>query len=1675
MKKTFSRIMVLFLLFQTFSPALSVAAAEINANQTELTLLDLKERESSDSATIQLKDKTFFAELMFSISKEKEEAEEIVLAVSDNLLLTKPSENQVTSTNGENIGTYKVDGKKIILSLKEGLQSGEHSLYLEGNYEGTIDKEEIISLTSGTQVFKKSVLLKEEISTESIETVLNTPKVDTSKIEENKQETVKVSSDQETIDEIKKEGSSNNDAAEEKEDATEAVVVEQPEIQEQAETEMEELKEESPNVSEQSDVLVESVQPFAIISNFEFDTIDNKTTYLSGELIRFGVKANLTGQSNELERTSLEIKIPKNYVSKESINASDIVNQVSKKIETIGDYHVITYVLNPTNLGLSFNIPINFKTLNGETPSGYQLVLIANLYDKELKPLIAEIAKNFSVEKIPFTKTNVQVYQARFATWASEPYFSIPTGYEDINNKGFSSENHDELTEILLAPNIEPFSPEYLNETGKRLYSKFVLEHTIPKESVFIQELNPGWIYNSTTRVARYEYVPEKPLKNFDGYTFNTFTKRELHLKLKFPGIKSGTRVTDGFKIYAYPDNKEAYETVTVLEDTIQFYVEAEKRPDPVVDFTGYKYLHNSGRYIWDEEFSKKINHDWSILVRNKENKEFFPDRKLENIVVTDKDLDENLKFINVSVDLDFQSSGDTVFTGADILVTHDDGSTEVIPVEQSQRDKKFPLKENAKSFVVTFRKGSYLKAGGGFSVDVVTAFRNPSNPILDKSEERRELHNSSVVSANYEDTATRQQEYKSGLSLFKLQRKLKFEKKILNKKDIYQINDEITYSMKASHDDVQKGEIVNTNKILDLLPAGVEYVEGSTTTTSHFPNNYNPEYRPFSADTTEYDNSDPEIIENYQETGKTALIWKIANYQKLDFDRTSTIFEKKYRVKITSRAISGVNTNKAYLSWKNTDKYIADETHYYNPSIPSEDIFDLNENGQIDDMILSDTADFLYESPTEVSTVTNVKGNLDSDYVEKSEVGLSEINSKTTHKYSITNSSASDLKTMYIMDLLPDIGDKTASIDQTLATPSRVKRNSTFKLRLQGPVVSPTGFDVFYTEDPIPEDIPDFTKNATWVSSVADYSKVTAFKLVLQSGTLFKSGETRTFEVPFDIPQDTTLDSTDQAVNSFGVAIDDTLKYFESNNSTTQIVKYAMDGYVFEDENENGVFDQGTETLFSDYIVQLVDERGVVATDLDGNPYEVKTNSDGYYAFDVYRQGTYKIKIATPIDHVVTKVESGPLGSDITDSEKGETDLFELNRATQKQEKNAGYHLEKGDVVVNYVDTKGNQLETLTLNGQVGKEWTSEQLTIDGYKFKEVKEATTGAFTKDPQTVTYVYYKEIPGTPIVPIVKGDVIVSYVDTKGKDVSKSITLNGQVGKSWVSEQKTFAGYKFKEVKEATSGLFTKDPQTVTYVYYKEIPGTPIVPIVKGDVVVSYVDTKGKDVSKSITLSGQVGKDWVSEQLTIDGYKFKEVKGDTKGIFTEAAQEVTYIYYTKIPATPVVPIEMGEVVVNYVDTKGNILLAPITLNGQIGKDWRSTQEDFAGYKFKEVKGDISGAYTTKPQEVTYIYYTKIPSTSLEPSTPIKPENPVIPGTDHPLEPSGPTDYDQEETPGTAQELATPDSSISGENGAENNQERLPQTGMNTPTLSLYVAVAFFLGGLFLLGSATRKEKE
>ncbi|MBK0083332.1 MucBP domain-containing protein, partial [Lactococcus sp. S64] len=64
-------------------------------------------------------------------------------------------------------------------------------------------------------------------------------------------------------------------------------------------------------------------------------------------------------------------------------------------------------------------------------------------------------------------------------------------------------------------------------------------------------------------------------------------------------------------------------------------------------------------------------------------------------------------------------------------------------------------------------------------------------------------------------------------------------------------------------------------------------------------------------------------------------------------------------------------------------------------------------------------------------------------------------------------------------------------------------------------------------------------------------------------------------------------------------------------------------------------------------------------------------------------------------------------------------------------------------------VDTDGNKIsDDAVKSGNVGDSYTTEQKTIDGYTFKEVQGNTTGTFTDQAQTVTYVYTKDTHVTP---------------------------------------------------------------------------------------------------------------------------------------------------------------------------------------------------------------------------------------------------------------------------------------------------------------------------------------
>ncbi|GKQ42315.1 hypothetical protein RD055328_02380 [Companilactobacillus sp. RD055328] len=135
------------------------------------------------------------------------------------------------------------------------------------------------------------------------------------------------------------------------------------------------------------------------------------------------------------------------------------------------------------------------------------------------------------------------------------------------------------------------------------------------------------------------------------------------------------------------------------------------------------------------------------------------------------------------------------------------------------------------------------------------------------------------------------------------------------------------------------------------------------------------------------------------------------------------------------------------------------------------------------------------------------------------------------------------------------------------------------------------------------------------------------------------------------------------------------------------------------------------------------------------------------------------------------------------------------------------------GNVTAKYVDENDNEIaKSETKSGNVGDDYTTEQKDIPGYTFKEVKGNASGTFTGEDQIVTYVYKKN-------KVYSGNVTAKYVDENDNEIAKSETKSGDVGDTYVTEQKEIPGYTFNEVKGNVSGTFTEEDQVITYVYKK----------------------------------------------------------------------------------------------------------------------------------------------------------------------------------------------------------------------------------------------------------------
>ncbi|EAH2900217.1 LPXTG cell wall anchor domain-containing protein, partial [Listeria monocytogenes] len=213
-----------------------------------------------------------------------------------------------------------------------------------------------------------------------------------------------------------------------------------------------------------------------------------------------------------------------------------------------------------------------------------------------------------------------------------------------------------------------------------------------------------------------------------------------------------------------------------------------------------------------------------------------------------------------------------------------------------------------------------------------------------------------------------------------------------------------------------------------------------------------------------------------------------------------------------------------------------------------------------------------------------------------------------------------------------------------------------------------------------------------------------------------------------------------------------------------------------------------------------------------------------------------------------------------------------------------------------------------------------------------------------------------VPITVTPPVKGGDVTVQYKDTTGAVLADSTTLSGNVDENYTTTAKTIDGYSLTTTSANANGTFSTNPQTVTYTYTKDPIAQPV--------TVNYIDTDGKTIAPTETLSGNIGENYTTTAKTIQGYTLTTTPANAKGTFSTEAQIINYIYEKN-------PDLAQPITVNYRSSTGQKIAKSEILTGNIGASYSTQPKTIAGYTLTTTPPNAKGTFTTNAQTVTYVY--------------------------------------------------------------------------------------------------------
>ncbi len=849
---------------------------------------------------------------------------------------------------------------------------------------------------------------------------------------------------------------------------------------------------------------------------------------------------------------TVTLSMPKQYVEKDSIRIppfstnSTITEYTIGEVQEDGESYTISIYFTVYDRTQTLMLPFTLSFLDDVVPDNYRLPVTASVSggNTAAPNIYRPLYKDWEIQK--FVNSN------RLDAFGKDGAEVVVTPQEDGGNPYL-----DDLTYVDFAFIVNNYTNEQCSLADRRDACSVTLTDTLPtytdrngvsQIAVFDADQNPGWTLSKDGKTVSRTYTGKHSAE-----ILLQIYNDALHLRfpgLQFTAADDGTlmaELSNSVALTAIPSGEAPGETHPKADDPLLFRLTTD--PGTHGQFT--KGAEKGD--IYDVDVYKTNPYPWSLALSNDKS------QPLRHIVIQDRTivedgevvlagLDEALRFVR----LESVTAGASLPEGktyADLVdhitVYYTDGTTETISAPQADAHGNitvsFDEEKVCDGYDIVFTDDYEMQAGGQVRFHAYTVYRDPEHTHVPDGQAKVTYTNTARSVNSYQLGDETKYVYLNAswsYNMLPTTEHLSVGKRTLCNDGTTtlagrggnHIGDYFLYQIDLTGSLLEPEVKTYADlRIVDLLPDGIRYdsiylLQG----VSGLPildggNAYQ-----------------PEILENYHNSGRTAVIFHL-NAENLQRtlatvqSKTATLY---FWVQIEQSARPGTVRNEVYVVGDNLDEY-------QGQTGGAEDRYDLNNNGETDDKIACAFSDATIIAAQSMYAEKFI-APAGSDNWSKQGL-LVKAGSDFDYLLEIVNETAAVHTGLTVYDTLPRIGDPNLF--------GASGRGSEFPVRLRSAITPPEGYTVYYTTSDAVyiHSMEEMVSADIWAATVSDYASVTAFKLVAGEGTVLAGNSTFRVRIPVCAPKTFDEDSMDllhaktdqdqasgtaswlQAVNAFG------------------------------------------------------------------------------------------------------------------------------------------------------------------------------------------------------------------------------------------------------------------------------------------------------------------------------------------------------------------------------------------------------------------------------------------------------------------------------------------------------------------------------------------------------------